>query len=460
MIGNYKNKKVTVVGLGRSGRAAAEFLKDLGAEVKITEIKKDFELESKIDKLKKKNIRAELGRHSKNFIQEADLIVASPGVSEASLPLVWAREKGIPVTGELELASRFVPCPVIAVTGTNGKTTTASLLGEILKKRHKVEVAGNIGRPLSSLVPKLNKENLLVLEVSSFQLDRIKKFHPYISVILNITPDHLDRYPNFEAYLSSKKRIFLNQGPGDYAIFPAGASYTELLIKESRCSHILFGNDLGLNPGIFYRDSSIWSSSNGSRRKILDGSVLKLKGDHNRQNIMAALAVAVILGETAENISGVIKNFSGLEHRIEIVSKSGGVVFINDSKSTNVDSLIKAVQSFSSIILIAGGRDKGADFTPAGVSIKERVKQIILLGEAKEKLKDLWQNIRPVHLAKDLEEAVILAQDIAQPGDCVLFSPGCSSFDMFRNFEERGKSFKEIVSKLHLTRLTNKPNDD
>jgi len=442
---NFKNKKITVVGLARSGLAAAEFLKGSGAEVKVTEIKKDVAVEAEINRIKNSGIKIELGSHSRNFVEGADLIVVSPGISSDSLPIIWAKEIGIPVIGELELASQSVTCPIIAVTGTNGKTTTTTLLGEMLKKRHKVEMAGNIGRPLSRIVSNLTKEHLLILEVSSFQLERIKDFHPRISIILNITPDHLDRYQGFEDYLSAKKRIFLNQKPGDYAVFPADMPYTKSLMEGANCSHILFGTKPGKKRDIFYKDSSIWSNLNGREEKILDEGILKLKGPHNRENIMAALAVALILGEDIEEIKEVLKNFSGLEHRLEIVSRIEGVTFVNDSKSTNVDSLIKAIQSFPNVILIAGGRDKGADFFSVREDIKKKVKEIILLGEAKGLLKDAWQGTKPIHMVKDLEEAVIKAQNISKSGDVVLFSPGCSSFDMFKNFEERGKVFKDIV---------------
>ena len=445
---DFKNKNVTVVGLGRSGLAAAEFLENLGARVKVTEAKEDVEAKGEIQKLRKKNIEFEFGRHRRDFIKGADLIIASPGVSAGASPLLWAEEAGIPVIGELELASCFVPCPIIAVTGTNGKTTTSILLGEILKKKHKVEVAGNIGRPLSALVSNLTGEHLLILEVSSFQLERIKDFHPGISIILNVTPDHLDRYSDFGDYLSAKKRIFLNQGPGDYAIFPADAPYTEALVKEAKCSHMFFGANPGLRNGVFYQDSAIYFNLKGRPEKFLDKRDIRLKGAHNRENVMAALAVACILKEDLKIVGEVIKNFPGLEHRIEIVSQIGGVTFVNDSKSTNADSLLKALQSFSRIILIAGGRDKGADFTPLRSEIEEKVREIILLGEAKEKLEEVWRNTRPIHPVENLEEAVALARKLAKKGEIVLFSPGCSSFDMFRNFEERGKVFKEIISKL------------
>ena len=445
---NYKNKNITVVGLGKSGLAAAEFLENLGARVKVTEAKGDVETKTGIQKLRKKNIEFEFGRHRRDFIKGSDLIVASPGVSSGAPPLLWAKKAGIPVIGELELASCFVPCPIIAVTGTNGKTTTATLLGEILKKKHKVEVAGNIGRPLSALVPNLTGEHLLVLEVSSFQLERIKDFHPKISIILNVTPDHLDRYSDFDDYLLAKKRIFLNQGPGDYAIFPADTPYTESLVKEVKCNHMFFGAQPGLRPGVFCQDSAIYFNLNGRREKILDERNIRLKGAHNRENIMAALAAACILKEDLKTVAEVIKNFSGLEHRMEVVSQIQGVRFVNDSKSTNADSLLKALQSFPRIILIAGGRDKGADFTPLRNEIEERVSEIILLGEAKEKLKDAWRNTRPIHPVENLEEAVALARKLAKRGEVILLSPGCSSFDMFKNFEERGRAFKEIIHKL------------
>ncbi len=447
-IEKVRGKNITVVGLARSGLAAAEFLENLGARVKVTEAKKDVEVKTEIQKLRKKNIEFEFGRHRRNFIKSSDLIVVSPGVSSEALPLLWAKEAGIPVIGELELASYFVPCPIIAVTGTNGKTTTATLLGEILKETHKVEVAGNIGRPLSALISNLTGEHLLVLEVSSFQLERTRDFHPKISIILNVTPDHLDRYSNFDDYLLAKKRIFLNQGPGDYAIFPADTPYTESLEKEAKCNHLLFGTKPGLRQGVFCQDSSIYFNLNGRKEKILDERDIWLKGTHNRENIMAALAVVCLLKEDLKTAAGVIKNFSGLEHRMEIVSQIQGVTFVNDSKSTNVDSLLKALQSFSRIILIAGGRDKGADFAPLRSEIEGRVREIILLGEAKEKLQESWRNTRPIHLVGNLEEAVVFTRKLAKKGDVILFSPGCSSFDMFKNFEERGKVFKAIVNRL------------
>ncbi len=446
---NLKDKKITVVGLARSGLAVAEFLNNAGAKVKVTDIKEESSLSGgDIERLREKGILIEVGTHSREFIDNADLVVTSPGIGPDASPLRWAEEAGIPVTGELELASQFVPCPIIAVTGTNGKTTVVTLLGEILKRNHKVEVAGNIGVPLSGVIERLTDEHLLVLEVSSFQLETIINFHPVISVVLNVTPDHLNRYRGFEDYLSAKKRIFLNQGPDDYAVFPADAFYTEDFIEEIKARYILFGAKSKVKRGIYYSDSFIWSNINGREEKILDRSDIKLTGPHNLENVMAALAVTSILKEDFKTVGEVIKNFSGLEHRIEVVSVINGVTFINDSKSTNVDSLIRAIQSFDRIILIAGGRDKGADFTGVRKDIEKKVKQIVLFGEARNLLKDTWAGTRPIYLAENLEQAVLRARDFSRQGDVVLFSPGCSSFDMFKNFEERGKAFKEIVLKL------------
>ena len=414
MNSNLSGKKVTVVGLGQSGLSAALLLDRLNAEVKATDCSDTEELRSNAQLLKSRGIDVELGKHSEYFVAGSNLVVLSPGVRTDSPLIVWTDKKGIPVISEIELAYQHCPAPIVAVTGTNGKTTVVTLLGEILSNaKREVVVCGNIGRPFSGEISKIGPQHTVVLEISSFQLERIVKFRPYIAVFLNISQDHLDRHRNFEEYFKTKTLIFSHQKEDDWAV---------LNCKDPNLKKL--GSKLKSKVKFFAED--------------------KLSPNHS-----AALAIGSILEIDQRVIMETIDNFRGVEHRMEYVNSIEGVSFINDSKATNISSTIWALQQLSEpIILIAGGREKGTNFESIADLITRKVKAIVLIGEAKQKIKKVLANKVLTGEADSLEEAVRLAKQMAVKGDTVLLSPMCTSFDMFKNFEERGKVFKEKCSEL------------
>ena len=418
MVSHYKDKKVVVIGLARSGRAAAHLLREAGAEVFITDSSSNDALKGLAGELIRKGIKVELGAHTLNFIRDKDLVVISPGVSDKSQAIIWANEFKIPIISEIELAWQNCAAKVIAVTGTNGKTTVTSLIAEVLKASGKKSYAlGNIGTPFSLEAGNLKPTDFVSLEVSSFQLERIVKFKPQVALILNLAPDHLDRYKNMSEYLSAKKRVFLNQDQNDYLVLNHDDPALRALAKEAGARVVFFSsqdNPRNLNP-----------------------------------NQLAVMAVARVLG-IAENICGeVFRNFKGVEHRLEQVRVLKDIEFINDSKATNVDSAVWALRSTSrQAIMIAGGRDKNIDYGAISDLVKKKVKLLVLIGEAKEKIRSVLGGIVPIKEALTLDEAVNLSYAQAKGGDCVLLSPMCASFDMFENYEHRGRAFKEIVNKL------------
>jgi len=415
---SFKNKKITIVGLARSGLACADLLSDLGAGVSVTD-NNDSELTRQgLSKLKSKNIESELGRHTREFIRGRDLVVVSPGIPDNASPVVWSKEFKIPIISEIEVAAILCPATVIAVTGTNGKTTVTTLIGKILQARgERVFVCGNIGNPFSGEVSKIKEDDFVSLEVSSFQLEKIQAFKPKISVILNFSRNHLDRYKDMREYLKAKKRIFMNQDKDDYLVLNYQDPIRGELAKEAKAKVVYFSQDEDLNP-----------------------------------NQSAVLAVASILGIGRELALNVFREFKGIEHRMEYFTEINNVKFINDSKATTVDSTIWALKNISCpVILIAGGRDKGSDYRPILDLIQKKVRNVILIGEAKEKIKDVLTGFLPIDEARSLEEAVNTAFYKANSGDCVLLSPMCSSFDMFSNYEERGRVFKKAVYDLIMT---------
>ena len=418
MVSHYKDRKVVVIGLARSGRAAAHLLQKAGAEVFVTDSSDSDKLRGLAKDLIREGIKVELGAHTIDFIRGKDLAVVSPGVSDKSQAIIWANKLKIPIISEIELAWQNCSAKVIAVTGTNGKTTVTFLIAEVLKASGKKSYTlGNIGTPFSLEVPNLKSEDFVSLEVSSFQLERIVKFKPRVAVILNLTPDHLDRYKDMPGYLSAKKRVFLNQDQNDYLVLNYDDPALRALAKEARARVIFFSsrdNPHNLNP-----------------------------------NQLAVMAVARALG-IAENICGeVFRNFKGVEHRLEQVRVLKDIEFINDSKATNVDSAIWALRNTRrQAIMIAGGRDKNSDYGVIADLIREKVKLLVLIGEAREKIRSALGGVLPIKEVSTLDEAVNLSYAQAEGGDCVLFSPMCASFDMFENYEHRGRVFKKIVNKL------------
>lgn len=449
-----RGKKVTVVGLGKSGLAAAQLLIDLGAEVTVTDKSSGEVIGKRAEKLKIRGVEVEVGKHSQEVIEGADLIVVSPGVPPDSLPFTLARERGIPLIGELELGAYWCKAPIIAVTGTNGKSTTVTLIGELLKAGgRKVIMAGNIGNPLCSEVRELSTDDLAIVEVSSFQLETIKDFKPFIAAILNISADHLDRYHNsFSHYLKVKQRLLSNQGVEDFAVLNAddgNLCREDSLCSKGRAKTLFFSRRQQLSEGVFVEERKIISQWCGKRSVILACDELNIKGTHNLENALAATAIALICNIEPQTIAQVLRRFSGLPHRSELVDEIGGVKFINDSKGTNVGAVARSLESLKgSVILIAGGRDKGGDYSILRELIKEKVKALILLGEAKDKIREALMGTTSIKEVNSMEEAVRVSHSLAVRGETVLLSPACASFDMFKDFEERGRVFKEAVEHL------------
>ena len=457
---DLKDKRVAVIGMGRSGLAAAKLLDDLGAEVLISDRKPASELEESISQLegrlrripdgsiRGRQIEIETGRHSDRLIEHAQLIVVSPGVPPTIPLLCQARRLQIPIISEIELAYSFLKAPVVAVTGTNGKTTTCSLISQILARDGRsVAVGGNTGLPLSSFVN--GTFDIVVAEISSFQLEGISRFKPYISIILNITPDHLDRYPSFEDYARCKARILANQTEEDFAILSDDEEIVRKLASRTRAQIVSFSCKHQLGAVVWLGGNRIMARMSGVRQELLSLDDVRIRGPHNAANVLAAAACALILGVELGNLRLAIREFKGLEHRLETVASIEGKEFVNDSKATNVDAVVKSLQTFSQpIILVAGGRDKGSDYTPLLPLIKKKVKGLILIGEAKGKIRQALPGFEPVQEARSMDDAVRLAALQGQPGDVILLSPACASYDMFCNFEERGKAFKEAVRRL------------
>jgi len=443
------HKKVLVVGLGTTGKTTSLFLKEKGANVTVSEIMSEAELLPTIHKLKSLGIAVETGGHRQESFLSTDLIVVSPGVPLEIPALRAAAECGVEIVSEIELASRYIQTPIIAVTGTNGKTTTVNLIAEIFKASGKrIFVGGNVGNPLIEYVLNHHHEDHIIAEISSFQLEGIQGFKPYISVLLNLHHDHLDRYSSYEDYIAAKARIFINQSNKEYAILNADDSEIKKLSSSINASTLYFSYGEEVLRGIYYRDQRL-HFNNGTRHTCFTLDNLYLKGIHNLHNIMAAVVVSKLCRCPQEKILHAVENFKGLPHRLEFFKESHQVKFYNDSKATNVGSVIRAIEALDPpLILIAGGRDKGVDYHPLIPLFKEKVKTLILLGEAKEKMHQALKTSTSTFLVETLEEAVKRALKQASPGDTILLSPACSSFDMFKNYEERGNAFKTLVTTL------------
>lgn len=455
-----KNKRIAIIGLSRTGIATAEFLYQRGAELVVSDSKTADELKNVLEKLKDMEIEYELGGHGEKCLS-CDLIVVSPGVP-LDIPFFRrARERGIPVISEIELAYQFTEAKIIAITGTNGKTTTTQLTGEILQKAGigKVIVAGNIGTPLIREIGDTGKEDWLVVEISSFQLETIEDFRPDISIFLNFTPDHLDRHKTLENYWLAKKRIFENQTAEDLAIVNYDDQDVMRAVADFPGSLYQVSLEKRVDRGISLIDGKLIFIEGEQEEEIMDSAEIPLKGSHNIQNVTFAALAAHLLGVPVEIIRDTVKNFKGGEHRLEEVFylKNDDILVIDDSKATNPDSAIKGIQSFESpIVLIAGGQDRNADFTEWGRVIKERVRVLVLLGETRFKLKEEalksgFSNIN-IHIADNMKEAVEIATSHLKKGDILLLSPGCPSWDMYTSYQERGREFQEMVRKMLLTR--------
>jgi len=452
---SFKGKRVTVVGMGASGVAAAALLAREGAEVLVID-DRPKEIPRSLFPFSQGGqgqgtVRFHLGGRREEDLLSSDWIVLSPGVPLQSLPVERLQARRIPIISEIELASIFLAtlsAPIIAITGTNGKSTTTTLVGEILKGGGwKVFVGGNLGTPLSEAVS--GGWDFIVAELSSFQLETIHRFRPRIAALLNITPDHLDRYPDFKSYQEAKWRVFENQGEGDYAVLnqddPAAMPPT---LKGAA---IFFSRLAVPKRGVYlhWREGEIVSNLWGEPETIIRVEALKIKGSHNLENAMAAIAVTLLCGCSVERIRQSLASFKGLPHRMEFVREVRGVKYINDSKGTNVGAVIKSLEGLTApVILIAGGKDKESDFTPLRALIFKKVKRLILLGEAQEKIARVFSDHPALERVGSMEQAVERAAASAEAGEIVLLSPGCASFDMFRDYQHRGEVFKEAVEGL------------
>jgi len=450
---DLKNKRVLVVGLGKSGLSAAMFLRGQGSRVTVSDARSAMALAKEIPALLEAGIMVESGGHGLLTFRRQDLIVVSPGVPMDTPEVKQVVAFGLPVIGELELASRYLKGQVVAITGSNGKTTTTTLVGKIFKDSGlPTQVGGNIGLPVIDLVAQSTAETVNVLEVSSFQLETVEEFHPRIAVILNITPDHLDRHGSFEKYVAAKERIFERQGAKDALVLNGDDRVVQLSAARAKSEVFWFSATKAVRRGAFVRDGVIvWVEKEGGvTEPVMPVSEVPLKGAHNIENVLAAVCVARLEKVSAESIRASVASFTAVEHRLELVRKLNGVEFYNDSKATNVDATMKAVASFpKGIHLVLGGKDKDSDYSLMAPLLKERVKAVYTIGSAAEKIERQLHGVVKMVAAETMQVAVAEAAKAAVAGDVVLLSPACSSFDQFENYEHRGRVFRQLVNELN-----------
>jgi UDP-N-acetylmuramoylalanine--D-glutamate ligase len=453
---NWKEVSVTVFGMGRSGQAAADLLLDRGSNVTLIEEHPRPELEVLKNTYEQRGARICIGGNLESALSQSELLVVSPGVPKDHSFLQQACQKNIPVIGEIELAARFLQTPIIAVTGTNGKSTTVRLMGSILQESGKhVFVGGNLGLPLCEAVPRLTEfsqatdYDYIVAEVSSFQLETIQQFKPWISVLLNVTPDHLDRHPTQEDYQAAKQRIFENQTDQDWMVINADDPIVGAMVVGAKARVCEFSLCREVAQGVYWDGTVIRARQQGREDILFDRDDIPMRGQHNVANAMAAMSVGLLCGCSKEDMVKALQNVPTFEHALETVRVWQGVTFINDSKGTNVDATLKALHSFAEpVVLILGGKDKGGDFTRLLEAIHRGVKGIVVIGEAAPRILDALQGSVPMSCATSLEEAVSQACSLVTSGDVVLFSPACASFDMFQNYHQRGLEFKRIVQEI------------
>jgi UDP-N-acetylmuramoylalanine--D-glutamate ligase len=447
-----KGKKVLVVGLGKSGLAAALFLRRRGAHVTVSDVRSAEALAKEIPALMEAGIMVETGGHGLLTFRRQDLIVVSPGVPLDTPELVQVKHFGLPVIGELELAARFLKGHTLAVTGSNGKTTTTTLLGEILNAGGlPTLVGGNIGVPVVALIDDSSDESWSVLEVSSFQLETTEEFHPNIAVILNITPDHLDRHGSFENYIRAKERIFAAQTAEDCLVLNADNTPCEEAATRAAARVYWFSIEHPVPQGAWLEQGSVAyrPAPDAATEYVIPSRGIPLKGAHNVENVLAAVVAARLAGVPAEAIRRAIENFRAVEHRLEYVATRNGVEYYNDSKATNVDATAKAVASFSSgIHLILGGKDKGSPYTVLADLLRERVTAVYTIGVAAPKIEKDLRGVVSILSCETLDKAVSAAASAARAGEVVVLAPACSSYDQFENYEQRGSVFKELVKAL------------
>jgi UDP-N-acetylmuramoylalanine--D-glutamate ligase len=445
-----KGKKVLVVGLGKSGLAAALFLRRHGAQVTVSDVRSAEALAKDIPALLEEGIMVEAGGHGLLTFRRQDLIVVSPGVPLDTPELVQARNFGRPIIGELELAARFLRGKTLAITGSNGKTTTTTLVGEILEEAGiPTLVGGNIGVPVVALIDESTPDTWSVLEVSSFQLESTEQFHPQIAVILNITPDHLDRHGTFENYARAKERIFAAQTSDDFVVLNADNVRAAQAASHASARVFWFSLDRTVPQGAWVEAGHVIyrAAKDATPERILPLHSIPLKGEHNVENVLAAVCAARLAGASADAIRRAIEKFKAVEHRLEFVATVNGVEFFNDSKATNVDATAKAVAAFNNgIHLILGGKDKNSDYSQLAQLLRQRVRAIYTIGSAAAKIESELRGVVSLHSCETLDRAVSAAASAAHPGEIVLLAPACSSFDQFESYEHRGRVFKELVN--------------
>ena len=444
-----EGKKILVVGLARSGVAAAEFLAARGAQVTVNDAKPEADLPEAAG-LRGKGIDVVAGAHPRALFETADLIVVSPGVPLALEVFAAARAAGVPIIGEPELAAAFLRGRLVGITGSNGKTTVTTLIGELLKDAGlPTQVGGNIGTPLISLVETSTDESVTVVELSSFQLEAVERLHVNVALLLNITPDHLDRYDSMADYAAAKANIFCNQTADDVAVLNADNDWSMREGEKTAARRVCFSRLRELDEGIFLRGDAIIERNATGERELLTRADIPLPGDHNVENVMAALAAGLACGASVDSMRQTVRQFKGVEHRLEFVAEINGVKFYNDSKATNVDAAIKCLEAFAGgVIVILGGKDKGSDYEPLAPLVRERCEHVILIGAAADKIEAALAETKPLHRAATMPDAVKLGLELGQPGNVVLLAPACASFDMFDNYEHRGRVFKEAVRSL------------
>ncbi len=464
---HLEGKNVLIVGLARSGIAAARYLQSHGARVTANDIKSEAQLGSATEGLRRLGVTLALGSHPVELFTGADLIVLSPGVPSELEALRAATHAGVAIISETELAASCMRGHLIGITGSNGKTTTTTLIGELLRAAgaHTL-VGGNIGLALSGLIEQTREDSWVVAELSSFQLETIATLHPQVAVVTNITPDHLDRHGSFANYIAAKHRLLRNQTAADFVVLNAEDAGVQQMVATlgipSQAVYFSSREEPHPQASLYLREGFIWTtqlSADRSETKVLAMDELPIPGRHNVENVMAALgAVFCAMGTTADQLEPLceaIRAFKGVEHRIEFVAEIEGVRFYNDSKATNVDSTIKALEAFSgNIVLILGGKDKGGDFRTLDALVRERVKAVILLGAASDKIAEQLGDAHPLQRAVSMADAIEKSFATARAGDTVLLAPACASFDMFDSYEHRGRVFKEIVNELAARKAT------
>ena len=444
---DVRGKRVTVVGAARSGIAAAELLARRGAQVTLSETRHEVPEAGVLLPL---GVRLELGGHETETFTEADLVVLSPGVPPETAVVQAARDRGVPVIAEIELAYRWLQGRVIAITGTKGKSTTTALTGRMLEAAgFKVTVGGNIGAPLSAQVSESTPDTFHVVETSSFQLEQIDTFHPWIAVMLNFSPDHLDRHPTVDAYGAAKARIFENQDARDFAVINADDPAVLELARRGRAAARLFARSGAVDRGTVVEDGWIVDRHSDVPQRLIPLSAIHLLGPHLVHDVLAAATVGAIAGAAPAAMTAAVDAFRGLEHAMELVAEREGVRFVNDSKATNVEAALRSIESFDrDLVPIVGGKFKGGDLRLLREPLKIRAKAVVAIGEARPLVREALGDLIAVHEANTLADAVARAFELAKPSGVVLLAPACASFDMFRDYADRGRQFKEEVGRL------------